>query len=303
MSEVTLAPTAVANTELIVSNHSLSQIAKCSTMAHISFVLNLQNPEKAFRAEVGSAFHKGAEELLRTGDIERACAIFTQHHPETPLVARGEPVEARPAYRLENTGLIFREWALAHTPDKLKYTIVPEFIEGWLMRELTEGIHYRARLDYAIIADHTGILAPCDLKTKDKLNEYAFASFRMTSQVDGTLWLYREHYQDPRIVTMLVNIVGLEMLPTPGKKCRIHGCDYSECRQHHAKFEPAFIHRTLPQLEEWRKTAVFLANRLRTLRDTYPYQDALPYVRMQGRFTDSCSGGDFDEVCVAHRPL
>ena len=78
--------------------------------------------------------------------------------------------------------------------------------------------------------------------------------------MSGYLWGLQQMYGKP-YTGMFINAVELTKVPQSTRKCGDHGVTYAECGLLHCQSDLFPVQRTAEELDRWRATAIFLAQR------------------------------------------
>ena len=279
-----------------VSNSALEASATCSTLALLRYGYQVIPIEDVFPIQVGTAIHAALAVLYRTGDKQAAFIALLNTYP------KGLPPKAN--YEWDNVSCIMTHYIDAVV---LPYFISPDLVELWfeqVLHEDEEGtIVLCGRIDALPQDNTTQSLWVMDNKSTGKITDWWLKKFRMGSQLTGYTWA-ASRFLGQHIPGAIINGIELPKLPMPGKKCRVHGVDYAECRKYHANHQVFQLERPPHALETWKLDAVYQAKRLRELVKTYAVSpEGIKYVRMQGTMCGGCTFCSFIDFCIANRPV
>jgi len=315
------------NGTVYVDNTTLRSVAECDSEAALRHVLGYTVADDKFAMECGIAVHEVMADYFQGNPASYCLQKFE-------LLYRGYSEDngldssMHLSYRLSwtNTDKILTEWFETHSLASFNFSVNPKLVEvgfeiplsddcvcGWPAQHvgrLGNCHEYRpafvmwGRLDAIVQSQHDGAIYVLDHKTTGRLTPYWTEKFRNDSQMSGYVWAAQKTLGMP-VVGVYINAIEFSKLPNdPVRKCREHGVVYAECGIHHMKSELLIYTRSPDQLDEWRRTALTLAKRYRTLLQQVPDLNAvLTQTRMQGTFTGACGFCSFSKFCQAGRPV
>jgi PD-(D/E)XK nuclease superfamily len=299
-------------TPLRVSNSGLGTVAHCYLKAFLRYGCRVIMPERAAPLLVGQIGHETLA-MHFAGKDQAACqAHFAARYDELEIeqLCANEPHLA-----LSNISLILSEYLRLHQLDRLPFVVDPEHIETRFelpLDTVAEGdaprFIFNGIIDLLVQDKVSEIVYITDHKFRGgKITDWWLKKFKLDSQIDGYLFAARRVLRNSAAVSgFYVNAIELGLLPGSQKdaKCKKHGVMYSECRRFHSNFQLFSVNRTEQSIIEWRKVALFWANRMAELLTTYGEDKAaIPYIRQTGRFNGSCTFCDYAEFCAAGCPL
>lgn len=285
---------------LVINNSSLKAIARCSTEA-LLHALGWHTAEESAAIRAGTAAHEALACYFRTGDGDAAAGVYRD---EYQVWADAHVPLDGPFVRLtyENTSKILGSWLTNHPLEKLFFRTHAELVEIPFEYPLADGIVFKGKLDAVVTDAASGHLYVLDHKTTGSLTSFWLKQFRNDSQLSGYIWAAQQHTHRP-VVGAIVNAIEFKLLPGSTRKCTLHGVPYVECALQHVHAEMTIVQRAPAALDEWRRTAIHLAERYRRLLELYGTEDAIGRVRTQGSFAGACMYCQYQDFCAAGRPL
>jgi hypothetical protein len=289
-----------------VSNSALNTIG-CSVKALLRYGFKVLSRESVFHMQVGTAVHKGIACYFKTGDANKAYQKFLEAFPE------GQAPEDRLA--LDNVGVIVHHYlheTLKHFPYYVHKSLIEiwfEQIMGWDSVESGgDGgpIVLVGRIDLMPEDPVSKAMMVLDWKTTGRMSDWWLKKWRMDSGLNGYAWAAREFMPGSVFPGNVIGVVELPKLSMPGKKCKKHGVDYGECRKFHPQHQVFSVSSEPHMIEEWRRSALWGAKRLKALiRDYGPRngKEGVKYVRMLGKFNGMCVFCEYQDFCLADRPV
>lgn len=270
----------------------------CSTRALLRFH-GYTSPDEALAAFAGQVAHEALAQWLGGATIDDAIAHFeATYQPTTDI----DPSSWQARLLPENLATILRVWMERHPIDSLPLTIDPKLVEVEFTYPLTDAIDLHGIMD-VIGKDQFNLWWVWDWKTTGRIDAYWAKGFLNDAQMSTYVW-GAEQVIGETVAGAYIQGIEFSKLPTDTvRKCRTHAMPYAECQAEHVKSERAIVQRNPAQIEEWRKTAVHLAERLERLVTTYPKLDHVPLVRTQGQFFGACRFCDFHDFCAVGRPM
>lgn len=299
--------------EIVVDGSMLSAVAKCSTQAAIRYVWDMESTTEKWAALAGTAAHSAMQVHLQGGSFEAALAAFDKDYcpPEEVISAPGFEPRLAP----ESCRRILDHWFRHHPLANLPFSVEATEQRFKLPLGLTQNgtlAWFCGRWDAVLrpSAPEGQYLRIADLKTTGKLTEWWSNQWLDSAQLTGYCWTAMNgalpaHLLGSQVIGATVIAIEFRVIPSSDTKCRDgHGVPYSECGILHCKDEIIHVTRTPEQLEEWRLSALHLAQRFADLCQRFPtFQDGIHRVRMQGMFNGSCTFCGFKSFCRSNRPL
>jgi hypothetical protein len=281
-----------------VSNSSLTATS-CSVKALLRYGYRVVNPDKLWSISVGAAIHKSMAVYFRTGDPKLAYDKLIDCYPE------GNPPEER--LHLDNVKAIMHHY-LFETLKAFPYFVHPSLVELWFEQELYRdddgSIVLVGRIDLLPEDERSKALMVLDHKSTGKITDWWQKGFLMDSGLNGYLWAAQRFMPGRLFPGCVINAIELCRLPIPGRKCKVHGLDYAECRKFHPNHKTFSANGEPRMIEEWWRGAVYQAKRLRTLLTSYAGDvEGIKYVRMLGKFNGMCTFCEYLDFCLAGRPV
>ncbi len=281
---------------IIVDNSRLTATAKCSTQAVLSYILGLTTKKAKVAAFAGTCGHHIFDALFSGKDKVEAFSRFDADYKQ---FAEDNMVEERLTH--QNVRDILDEyWERESKKEWPFIPMVEEIEKGVLVPLIPEmDIWFYGKIDMPARDAQTGTLVVVDHKTTGKITGWWTGKFGLMSQMDGYMWSLGEKYNEP-CNKVYINAVEFSKLPASEMKCKTHGLKYIECRRLHAKWQLLVTNRTHESLLEWKATAIHITHKYLELKK-YNMIELMPMVRMQGKFSDSCTFCDFSDFCKSGR--
>lgn len=293
--------------QLFVDNTLLSAVARCSTEAVVRHVLHHVPIEEKATLKHGSDSHEALAMYLKGAPKEECLERFGELYQEWA----DENLAPTDARAFDHSVATLDVWFDRHplvdgmleiAPGQ-HLEVSPDLIEVGFAVPLDEDgeVVFTGRIDAILRDPRSGVLHVVDHKFSGQVSSWWALQFRNESQLTGYLWAASETMGEG-VPAAYVNAMHVARLPSdPKRKCKEHSVAYSECGRLHAKSEfMGPFARSQEQFVEWRKTALSLARKFRTLRQ-YDSFELLRLVRQQGAFNQSCRGCDFLGFCAANR--
>lgn len=280
-----------------IDNSTLSAFARCPEQAILRYWLGWTSLEESQFLQAGSAVHLLLERHLRGESIENALEALHDYM----LWSQSELPEGD---RLQGTNVhnILCAWLQDHPLDSLPYRVSPEFIEVGFALPLDEygDIVLTGRFDAAVQARDSNDWYVLDHKTTGRIDPMWVRKFQMDSQMSGYIWALSQMV--PSVQGAYVNGIELKKLPSDAKrKCREHGVVYAECGFMHYSSELFYVSRSPEEIEEWKATALDLAEEYFNTTAQVESVADLQKVRLRGMFNGSCAWCEFYHHCLSGR--
>jgi hypothetical protein len=273
-------------------NSLLSDFAKCIALSIVKHVLGRQGRRKANYGDFGNVMHSALEHHFSSGSEPGTMGIFEAKYDA--LVPEGESPEDA-IFERENMRKITKQFVKTRPVEKFPF-IVKE-TEKVVGVEIADGLMFHMKRDALVEEKATGMICPMDHKTRwGSITEWWTKKFRMSSQFSGYIWGTRE-VSGGMGNKVYVNALSMAKLPDSNRKCKIHKMPYSECQLEHCDFQLLVYSRSEEQLEEWKRTAIFLAKQAETYFKAYGDVEMLKYAPRLGGFNESCTFCEFANWC------
>jgi len=287
-----------------IDNTILSAVSSCSTEAVLAYVVDYVSREEGAQLLAGQAAHEALAVWFQGRTKQEALDAFNTTYLEWSRTN----VDPNDRLSYANTFTILSYWLDTHAPSSFPFRVMPEHTEIGFSSQLDDAGEFMffGKLDLFAYDLHDDFCYVIDHKTTGSVNRYWARQFRLASQLSGYQWLGQRYLGDQgNVVGTFINAIEFSKLPSdPGRRCQKHAVPYIECGPLHTKSDlmGPFM-RTPGQLEVWRKNAIELAKRYRSLLMTYPDVRRLHSVQMEGTFNGSCRFCQFYEFCNVARPI
>ncbi len=289
------------NGELYLDNSMASALATCDTKAFLRYVHGYTTEGEQAVLHSGTAGHEALAVYFQTGDREAALDKLDAMYKD--FSKKYVPEGDRLCWR--NVRDIVDAW-ITSRHGKLPFRVSsPDRIEIGFACPVDEAgsVILTGRMDLQAESLHDGSAIVIDHKFTGRINPVWTRKWKLDSQMSGYLFAAQSYFPD--VTGCYINAIELSKLPSAeNRKCRLHAVAYSECRMHHLNAQIIGpIQRSEEAIENWRHTFLALADKYRRMLKAYPDLNALPRVRMQGMFSNSCTYCDLQEFCAFGRPL
>lgn len=286
----------------LVSNSSLSSLAKCETQFVLSYVLGYQGERESAYAVAGSAAHEALAAYFQGHSAEQCLKLFRALYE--PFVDDPENyIEERMSF--ENTYAALEIWFARHPLSKMPFISHPDKVELRIEEPLDDNgeIRYVAVLDLLAEAKHEDTWVVCDHKSTRAISEWMEKKFVNGSQMTSYIWAARRYMKDASINRAFINAIVFKKLNRTFTKCRISGHGkYAECWPEHVEYRMLGPYeRTKEQLEDWHRTALYYAKKFVEYYDrflnkklTQPMMNSL---NVDGTLIDECRWCSFQPFC------
>lgn len=281
-----------------VDNSILAAMARCSTKTFVRHGLGLTTREDAAALQAGRACHLAMESWLKNGDTNAAMAALEGAY-RAWAEARVEHT-SRLAYA--NVASVMQAWFAAHDIRKLPFVVDPAMVEVGFEVPLDDDGEFVlvGRMDAVVRSRDTGGWYVHDTKTTSRITSDWVRTFDMDSQMSGYIWALQQT-TGQRVIGAFVNVIELSRLPNSDRRCKQHGVAYTECGPLHARWDLFITQRTQAQLQQWRQTAIWLAQRYRDLLGAASDIHGAAKLPMEGAFGYVCRYCEFFEWCRSGR--
>ena len=286
---------------IYLSASTLDAVASCSTEAVLSNVLHYISREERAELNAGLAVDKAISAWFAGVQRKDCLGIFNTEYRAwaTENVADDDRLSYSNVYKIVST------WLDNHPVGSFPFHVRQERIQVDFKFPIGDEFIWVGRID--LLADdlQDGHLIVVDHKTTGRISHYWARKFRLAASITGYLWAAQQHIGDTQVDGAYINAIETSKLPSdPTRKCKEHAVPYIECGILHAKSQLIGpFTRTPHQIEEFKKTAIYLGRKYKSLLQRFGDARHLHRVRMQGTFTGACSFCQFYEFCVNDRPV
>ena len=281
-----------------VDNSTLSAFARCPSYAIMRYHLGYTSRDEAAALKAGTAFHAAMEVHLRGGAWHAVNEAFNANYEEWAKAN----VDGDDRLSFYNVGRILECWCDDHPLETLPYYVHPDFIEVGVAQPLDDNGDYviTGRFDAAVQSWDRDDWYVMDHKTTGRLDQNFVRKFQMDSQMSTYIWVLSQTV--PNVVGAYVNAIELKRLPSDTKrKCKDHGVVYAECGHLHYNSQLFMVQRTPAELDEWRTTALALAQEYSRLTAEIKSVADIGKARMRGMFNGSCAYCEDYDWCLSGR--
>lgn len=280
---------------------SMLEAMSCSTKAVLRYVLHYTDREERAELNAGSAVDKAVSAWFEGKRRNDCLGIFnTEYHAwATENVADDDRLSYSNVYKVLST------WLDNHPIESFPFRVRKKNIQVAFSFPINDEFVWGGRMD--LLADdlRDSHLYVVDTKTTGRISHYWARKFRLSAQITGYIWAAQQHTSETNVTGAYINAIELSKLPSdPSRKCKDHAVPYIECGHLHAKAELIGpFTRTPHQIEEFKKTAIHLGQRYKSLLQRFGDVKRLHKVRTQGAFHNDCPFCPFYEFCANDRPI
>lgn len=284
------------------SNHSLTECAKCETMAFIHKIMGLTAQRKptddAPWNAAGKAIHAARLQHLQGTVIPDCMALFEKHYREYATITNqtGKYSFANIERLLEVFLTNTAGWVAQHEclAKEWKFSL-----------PLIDNVRFIGFIDAILARLDTKVAFPYELKSRGSASEWWSKKWLTAPQPTGYYIALHDMWTDYQVGDTLVEVLYLDELKRGSRKCRIHGVSYDDCATLHVNHERFPAQRHAPDMQLWWEESKSAARRLWLLQETWLTQDFKVYnrnVRRNGIFTEACMFCDCVSFCRLGRP-
>lgn len=278
-------------------------MSRCSQEAWLRYAMGQTSIEEQAPLLAGSAAHSAVALHWKGRSLPVALAAFDSQYREWAE----ENVGSEDKLSYANTRRILRRYLKKNPVSKLPFRILPETIETRFRVPLDDAgeFLFAGQIDVGACEwEDAEDVFPVDTKTTGSISEFFKERWWMDSQLTGYMWAFSVLH-GRKVRHAYINAIQFSRLPSAdNRRCREHGCLYSECGVLHARFEVLGPYsRSERQLEDWRRTAIELAKRYRALVERYPEIAYARQLKQEGLFHGHCAYCFAKQFCRADRKL
>lgn len=284
---------------VVISNHSLKNITLCDTKATLVALGYEGLPETKTLEEAplkcGIAIHEAMANYFVNGNKVQSLGIFKRYYQRWS--DKYVPQEHRLSY--DNVYRVIDHWFDSHPLELLPFKVIPEFVECSFEIPLTEDgkVILSGRPD-ALATDKRGKICIIDHKTMSRLDD-SIQVYELDAQMSGYYYVARAYGLDAQAIW--INAIELKKLNSSTKNCPKHKTAFKNCAPQHLRSDLVEFMRSEQLLNEWYKTAVATALKIRALVDKTPSIEYIGRQRMQGMFNGECKYCPFSKFCATGR--
>ena len=288
---------------IYIDGSTLDAVASCSTEAVLRYVLDYTSREERAELNAGNAVHGALAAWFADEKRDDVLGIFNTAY--YAWATENVPADDRLSYG--NVYKIMSTWLDNHPVQSFPFQVRKENIEVGFSFPLDDHNEFVwvGRMDLLGDDLRGNQLFVVDHKTTGRISHYWAKKFRLAASLTGYIWAAQQHVGDTQVTGAYINAIELAKLPSDAtRKCKEHAVPYTECGMLHAKAQLIGpFTRTPQQIDEFKKTAIYLGRKYKSLLQRFSDVRRLHRVRMQGTFTNACSFCSFYEFCVNGRPI